>query len=75
MNELLVIIFVIIRRIFKAIGLVGQYRFTEGKCTLGLDSCFAIPGSSATVPLRFGSFLLWNRHELTYLKVNIALQV
>lgn len=61
--SLLIIILVIIRRIFEAVGLICQYRLTEGEGSLSLDRSLAIPGSSAAVPLGFGGFLLWSRHE------------
>ena len=63
LSHLLIIIFVIIRRIFKAIGLISQHRFTEGQRTLSLNSGFTLPSSFATVTLGFRSLLLWNRHE------------
>lgn len=59
---LIVIVFIVIGRILEAIGLTGQHRFTERQCALSLDSGLVLPGSSATVPLGFGSFLLGNRH-------------
>ena len=61
--SLLIIIFVIIRRIFKAIGLISQNGFAKGEGSLSLDRSLAIPGSSAAVSLGFGGFLLWSRHE------------